>query len=210
MFGVLASISGVVLIISNLAAGKIWLLFGLPADGGLIIFPVTYIIGDLIVALYGEKKANLVVTTSTALAFVMTVIMWIVVYLLPAYPGWDGQSSFASVFGSVNRITLASLTAYFVSNVLNNHVFIKIRHGFIGKALGSSAASRLVDNLIFETLGFFGVLAVSDFIKQMIFAYVAGMILETALAPVSKFCYEKLRTSKLYWMEFIEDPVSPI
>lgn len=193
LFGILSAISSAVLIISNLAAGKIWSLFGWPADGGLIIFPLTYIIGDLIVSLYGEKKANVVVVTSMSLAGLMALVMSITTNFLPPYPGWDDQAAFATVFSSASRITIASLTGYLLSNLLNNHVFEKIHTGFIGKALGSSAVSRVVDNLVFETIAFLGILPLKDFFLQVLFGYLAGMLLETLLSPVSNRLYRWLK-----------------
>lgn len=193
MFGVLASISSAVLIISNLAAGKLWNLYGIAVDGGIIIFPLTYIIGDLIVALYGEKKANLVVFVSMCLGGLMALTMFVVTHFLPAFPGWEDQAAFEAVFGAVGRITIGSLVGYLLSNLLNNHVFVKLNGGFIGKALGSSAVSRLLDNLTFETIAFLGVLPFSEFLKQMAFAYLAGMALETILSPLSKLIYTILK-----------------
>lgn len=198
MFGILASISSAVLIISNLAAGKLWNLFGIAADGGLIIFPITYIIGDLVVALYGREKANLVVFMSTLMGGLMAIVMWTVVRVLPAFPGWHDQAAFEIIFGQVGRITIASLIGYLVSNLLNNHVFVKIEGGFLGKALGSSVVARLIDNLTFETIAFLGVLETKDFLIQMLFAYIIGMILETLLAPVSKIIFRQLSQSRLY------------
>ena len=186
MFGVFASISSAVLIISNLAAGKLWNFFGTPVDGGIIIFPLTYIVGDLIVGLYGEKKANLVVFVSMMLNLLMVLTMYVVTYRLPVFPGWEAQAAFETVYGAINRVTVGSLVGYLLSNLLNNHVFVKLPGGFISKALGSSVISRLIDNLTFETIAFLGVLPFSDFLKQAAFAYFAGMVLEVVLSPLSK------------------------
>jgi len=198
MFGILASVSSAVLLISNLAAGKLWNFFGTAVDGGIIIFPLTYIIGDLVVGLYGERKANLLVFVSMLMNLLMVLVMYVVTYHLPAFPGWEGQTAFETVFGAVNRITVGSLAGYLLSNLLNNHVFIKIGSGFLGKALGSSVVSRLVDNLVFETIAFLGILPFSEFLKQAAFAYFAGMILEVCLSPFSKLIYQGLKASKLY------------
>ena len=208
MFGILASISSAVLIISNLAAGKLWNLFGIAADGGLIIFPITYIIGDLVVALYGKEKANLIVFMSTIMGGLMALVMWIVVRILPAFPGWHDQTAFEIVFGQVGRITVASLVGYLISNLLNNQVFVKIEGGFLSKALGSSVVSRLIDNLTFETIAFLGILETKDFLIQMLFAYLAGMGLETLLSPLSKLIYKRLKHSKLY-LKDLETWTSP-
>lgn len=198
LFGILASISSAVLLISNLAAGKLWDLFGIAVDGGIIIFPLTYIIGDLIVGLYGKRKADIVALVSACLCALMALTMLVVVKWLPAFPDWENQTAFETVFGSVNRVTFGSLIGYLLSNLLNNHVFVKIRHGFIGKALGSSVVSRLVDNLTFETIAFLGVLPTHEFIKQIVFAYFAGLILESILSPLSALIFYRLKNSQFY------------
>ena len=202
MLGIFFAISSSVLIISNLAAGKLWDLCGIAADGGLIIFPITYIIGDLIVALYGEKKANEVALTSTIMTGFMALIMWIVVKFLPPFPEWNDQLAFEAVFGQVGRVTIASLIAYLVSNLLNNKIFGKIRSNFIGRALGSSVISRLIDSAIFETIAFLGVISLKEFQMQFLLAYCLGLTLETLLAPFSKMIYKRLRHSKLYLSDF--------
>lgn len=202
MFAILMTTSSVVLIISNLAAGKIWSLFGIPVDGGIIIFPLSYIIGDLIVGLYGERRANKVVFVSMLMMALTIGTTWVVANWLPPFEGWDGQEAFASVFGTAGRITIASLISYLLSNLVNNRTFVGIRRGFIGKALGSSAVARLIDSLTFETLAFYGVLSFSEFLKQVAFAYFAGFALEVILSPLSKMVYSLLDRRR--WREMDE------
>lgn len=190
ILAVLTAISCTVVLVSNLAATKIWSLFGIPVDGGIVLFPISYIIGDLVVELYGKKTANGVIRASAVLNLVAGMVFWLV-GRLPEYPSWGLQSSYDAILGFVPRVIIGSLTAYVISGFINNHVFVKIKQRtgkglFVARALGSSAVARLFDSAIFETIAFFGVLPFKEFILQAVFAYAAGMILETVLVPITK------------------------
>lgn len=194
---VLAAVEAVVLIVSNLAAAKLWNLSGIAVDGGLLMFPVSYIMGDLTVEFYGKRVANKVVILAICLQ-VFTTLSLTAVSFLPPYPGWDGQEAIQAVFGANARIAAASIASYFASSRVNNWSFTRIREAdpggkFLRRALGSSFVARLVDSSIFETVAFFGVLPFREFLGQAIFAYLAGTILEIALSPVSSAVAERLR-----------------
>ena len=192
---VVSSLMALVLVVSNIAAVKLWDLCGIPVDGGLIIFPLSYILGDLAVELYGEKTAGWIVFLVAALN-ILTMLIFAVVIALPPYPGWDGQGALEATLGSSIRITVASLTAFIASSLSNNWLFcrIKIRQassefrpaedydrGYRLRAILSSLLGRFIDNALFETIGFLGVLPTKDFIKQAIGAYVEGTVVETVL-----------------------------
>ena len=185
----LAALSAGLLFVSNLAAAKLWDFFGIAVDGGIVMFPLTYVLGDLIVEFYGEKRARTVVVAGLVLN-VLAILSLTVVRLLPAYPGWEGQEAFAETLGFVPRIVIGSLTAYAASQLLNNYVFEKIRartgkKRVLVRFLGSSVWAHFVDSAIFETVAFLGVLSFGEFLAQAGFAYVAGIGLEVALSPVT-------------------------
>lgn len=186
----LTAISAGALLISNLAATKLWNLFGIAVDGGLLVFPLTYIIGDLIVEFYGKKIAREIIYAGFIVNIIAVVVFYCVI-LLPAYPGWTMQDAYAGVLGFTPRIILGSLIAYLCSNLLNTTLFMKMKNGegifarsFIARALGSSVFAHFIDSMIFETIAFIGVLSMKEFILQAIFAYVLGMLFEVVLSPV--------------------------
>lgn len=186
---ILAVNAGGVLLISNLVAVKIWSFLGVPVDGGIVLFPISYIIGDVIIELYGRRIARMVIWQSLLLNVLAVAAFW-VVGELPAHPEWQLQEAYQSILWFVPRIVLASLLAYLVSQLINNLVFEKIKQETGQKklwlrALGSSMVARLCDTMIFETVAFFGVLSLTEFTKQAIFAYGAGMILEVILTPLT-------------------------
>lgn len=194
-----ATISACTLLISNLAAIKLWDFFGIAVDGGVIVFPITYILGDLIVEFYGKKIAKLVILAGF-LVNVLAIIVFYIVIALPAYDGWGLQDAYASVLGFTPRIILGSLIAYVCSNLLNNMIFTRMKQGngvfsksFIARALGSSAFAHMIDSGIFETIAFLGVLSFYEFLAQASFAYVLGMGLELILSPVEVGIAKQLR-----------------
>ncbi len=174
----MTALSAGTLLISNLSAIKLWNLAGIAVDGGLVLFPLTYILGDLIVEMFGKSTSKTIIYAS----FLVNVIAVFVFYAVTAYPGWDMQDAYAMVLGFSPRIIFGSLLGFLTSNLLNNYLFIKMKQSdslfsksFIARALGSSAFAHLIDSTIFETVAFLGVLSFPEFVKQAIFAYILGM-----------------------------------
>ena len=193
-----AAISAGTLLISNLSAVKLWNLFGIAVDGGVVLFPITYIMGDLIVEFYGKKIAKSIIFAGFFVN-ILAILVFYIVIALPAYDGWNMQEAYASVLGFTPRIIIGSLIAYLCSNIFNNFIFTKLKNGngifassFIARALGSSAFAQIIDSFIFETIAFFGVLAFQEFLAQAIFAYVLGIGFEIVLSPIEAFIAKKL------------------
>lgn len=194
-----AALSASTLLMSNLAAIKLWDFFGIAVDGGIVVFPLTYILGDLIVEFYGKKTAKDIIWAGF-LVNIIAMIVFYAVIALPAYKEWKMQEAYADVLGFTPRIIVASLMAYICSNLFNNHLFIRLKNSpnifsrsFIARALGSSAFAHLVDSAIFETIAFIGVLPFMDFLTQALFAYLLGMGFEIILSPLESFIANKLR-----------------
>lgn len=194
-----AAISASSLLISNLSAVKLWNFFGIAVDGGIVVFPVLYILGDLIVEFYGQKTARSVVFAGFAVNILAVLVFYIVIQL-PSYEGWEMQSAYASVLGFTPRIIIASLIAYVCSNLINSWIFTKMKlsqnifaSSFIARALGSSAFAHIIDSAIFETIAFIGILPFKEFLAQAIFAYFLGMGFEVILSPIEAMIAKKLK-----------------
>ncbi len=192
------ALSSGTLLISNLSAIKLWNLGGIAVDGGLVLFPLTYILGDLIVELFGRKMARSVVLSGFLINVIAVLVFWAVI-ALPPYPGWEMQEAYSSVLGFSWRIIFGSLCGYLSSNLLNNYLFVRMKHSnsvfsrsFIARALGSSAFAHIVDSAVFETIAFIGVLPFNEFLTQAIFAYILGMGLELILSPLEAWIEKKL------------------
>ncbi len=192
------ALSAGTLLISNLSAIKLWNLGGIAVDGGLVLFPLTYILGDLIVELFGRKMAKTVILSGFLINVIAVIVFWAVIKL-PPYPGWEMQEAYASVLGFSWRIIGGSLCGYLLSNLLNNYLFVKMKQSnslfsrsFIARALGSSAFAHIVDSAVFETIAFIGVLPFQEFLAQAVFAYILGMGLELILSPLESWIQKKL------------------
>lgn len=194
-----SALSAGTLLLSNLAAIKLWDLAGIAVDGGLIIFPLTYIIGDLTVEFFGKKISKAIIFAGFLLNVIAVIVFYIVIGL-PPFPGWGMQGSYASVLGFAPRIIAGSLTSYVCSNLFNNYVFVRMKESegifhrsFIARALGSSAFAHIIDSGIFETIAFFGVLPFHDFLNQAVFACILGFLLEILLSPIENGIEKSLR-----------------
>ena len=182
-----------VLLASNFMAAKLWNFFGIPVDGGLLLFPVSYVVGDILVELYGRKTANFIACI-TAIPNAVAMLMLSIAVYLPPFPGWDGQSAYALIFSLSLRVTLGSLAGYLLSQITNNYAFLQIKgwqsrkrrsfRSYKIRAIGSSLIGRLVDNVIFETIAFLGILPFKDFLKQFLGAYFEGLIVEIIIVLV--------------------------
>jgi len=127
---------------------------------GVLFFPVSYIIGDVLTEVYGYANARRVIWTGfAALAFMA--FMAAVVVALPPAAGWGGQAAYESVFGSTWRIVAASMTAFWVGEFANSFVLAKLKILTRGRLLwtrtiGSTVVGQGLDSLIFYPLAFYG------------------------------------------------------
>lgn len=197
----LATLSAGVLLISNLAAVKLWNFFGVAVDGGIVIFPISYILSDVVMELFGRKVARNIIWSGLLLN-ILAVLIFVIVGALPEFAEWGLQDSYQAILGFTPRIVAGSLLAYLVSQLTNNFLFEKIKQKtgekyLFVRSLGSSMISRMIDLLIFEVVAFFGVLSFQDFLFQMIFAYVAGFALEALLTPITYMVVKMLKKYKI-------------
>lgn len=128
---------------------------------GVLFFPVSYIIGDVLTEVYGYARARRVIWTGFAALAFMAFMAWVVVSLPPA-DGWDGQAAYESVFGNTWRIVAASMIAFWAGEFANSFVLAKMKLMTGGKYLwmrtiGSTVVGQGLDSLIFYPLAFYGI-----------------------------------------------------
>lgn len=191
LYGIIVALTATTLIVSNLASTKLFDFFGtgLILDGGAIIFPLSYILGDATTEIYGFKKSKRIIIIAFAMNLLTVLVLWLV-QLLPPASGWENQLAYESVIGFVPRIVFGSLTAYVVGQVLNAYIFAKIKIKTKGKklwvrALGSSIPADLIDTLIFTTIAFYGTVSIESFIGLCVLAFATKIVGEIILTPVT-------------------------
>lgn len=185
----------VCLIISNIFEPRLWKVWGLPMQltGGVVLFPVSYIINDCITEVYGYKKARLVIWMGFSLNLFVALASFLVCSLpSPLYP--DNQplaDAFNTLFHFVPRTTFASLTAFLVGSTMNAWVMSKMKvashgKGFSLRAILSSVAGELADSVIFFPIAFWGILSWRAMIGLMITQIVAKTLYEVIILPVTR------------------------
>lgn len=191
LFAILTALTSTILIVSNLSSTKMFDFFGtgLIWDGGAILFPVSYILGDIITEIFGFENAKKVIWTAFAMNLIAVLALFIV-QLLPPGPGWENQVAYETIIGFMPRIVAGSLIAFVTGQILNAYVFVKIKEITKSKhlwqrAIGSSLIGDLVDTVIFTTIAFIGTISTFQFIGLLVIAYVSKIIGETILLPVT-------------------------
>ena len=137
------------------AEGRWW-----PFGAGILFFPVSYVIGDVLTEVYGYGRARRCIWVGTA-ALLFMAFMSFVVVALPPDPNWKGQAAYEAVFGQVPRIVFASITAFWVGEFVNSFVLAKMKLWTKGRMLwtrtiGSTIVGQAADSLLFYPLAFWG------------------------------------------------------
>jgi queuosine precursor transporter len=188
-FDLLLSIFIVVLLISNLVGQKLCKIGPFVLSGAQLLFPITYIFGDVFTEVYGyaaSRRAIWLGFLSNALLAAMGLItVW-----LPPAPGWPNQDAFATVFYTIPRLIVASLVAYWCGEFANSYTMAKMKLWTGGKVLwartvGSTVVGQAVDTIILVTIGFGGTAPISTLAITAASAYVFKVLYEAAATPAT-------------------------
>jgi len=178
-----------VLLISNVASSKIvdfgWFTF----DGGTLLFPLSYIFGDILTEVYGYKNSRGVIWLGFFCTFVMALV-FIIVGKLPPAPGWNNQAAYDAILGLTPRIVAASLIAYFCGEFSNSFVLAKMKIFTKGRwlwtrTIGSTVVGELVDSALFIVIAFLGVLPNALLVTLIISNYIFKTLVEVVFTPVT-------------------------
>jgi len=183
------AIFAALLLLSNIGAVKLIEFGPIITDGGAFLFPLVYIVGDVVSEVYGLKAARRAIFLAFALSILASLTFW-AVQTAPAAQGWNNQAAFESVLGFVPRIVLASVCGFLVGQLLNAYVLVKIKERTAEKALwlrliGSTVVGEFADTLTFCTIAFYGVITGGDFLNYVITGYVYKTLLEVVLLPIT-------------------------
>jgi uncharacterized integral membrane protein (TIGR00697 family) len=155
-----------ILLLSNvIGAGKVAVIHlpgigAWPFGAGILFFPISYVIGDVLTEVYGYARARRCIWVGFAALLFMAFMAFVVVALPPA-PDWSGQAAYEAVFGQVPRIVFASIAAFWAGELVNSYVLARMKIWTRGRHLwtrtiGSTVAGQGIDSLIFYPLAFWG------------------------------------------------------
>lgn len=179
----------VCLITANLLETKQIAVGPISLTGGLLVFPISYIINDCVCEVWGYGKARLLIWTGFAMNF-FVVAMGALCDAIPPAPYWENQEGFHSVFGLAPRIALASFVAFIVGSFANAFVMskMKLRDGerhFSLRAILSTVAGEGFDSLIFFPIAFLGVIPLAELPKMMLWQVFLKTAYEIVALPVT-------------------------
>jgi uncharacterized integral membrane protein (TIGR00697 family) len=179
----------VILLVSNLIAQKVCLIGPFAVSGAVLLFPITYIFGDVFTEVYGyaaSRRAIWLGFFGTALLYVIGAI----VIALPSAPGWPNQQAFATVFGFIPRILAASLIAFWAGEFANSYTMARLKLITNGRKLwtrtiGSTVVGQAVDTVLVITLTFGGIYPVRTLLNIMATGYALKVSYEVIATPLT-------------------------
>lgn len=177
------------LIASNMFEAKLISLGPISVTAGLLCFPISYILGDVITEVYGFKSARRVIWAGFAMNF-FVVALGGVATMLPAPDFWQGAESFNFVFGLAPRIACASLTAFVSGSMVNSWVMQRMHdmHGekrFGLRAIVSTLAGESTDSIIFFPMAFGGTMPANELFKMMVVQIILKTLYEVVILPIT-------------------------
>ncbi|MCX6137948.1 MAG: queuosine precursor transporter [Ignavibacteriales bacterium] len=178
-----------VLLISNVASSKIVQLSLFTFDGGTILFPLSYIFGDVLTEVYGYRRSRKVIWIGFGSALLMSII-FMVVGAMPPAQGWINQDAYDKILGLTPRIVAASLIAFFSGEFSNSYTLAKLKIWTKGRHLwmrtiGSTVVGEFVDTALFVMIAFWGMLPTATLTAVIISNYVFKTGVEAILTPVT-------------------------
>ncbi len=186
LFGML---SVCVLMISNTVAPKMMAFGPFTFSAAIIIFPITYLISDIMTEVYGYARARRV-TWAAIGGVVLMALMYKLTIILPHIEGWNDQEAVEKVLGATPRIVFASITAVFFGDILNCYVLAKMKVRTEGKHLWarftlSTLVGEGLDSVIFFTVAFLGVLPTSVLMSALLSGWFFKTVYEVIMLPLT-------------------------
>lgn len=177
------------LLAANTIAAKLIVVGGLVLSAAIVIFPISYVVGDVLTEVWGYAVTRRVIW----LGFGCNALMVLAVWLggeLPAAPFWSGQAAYQQILGQAPRILGASLAAYLVGEFANAFVLAKLKIATQGRwlwmrTIGSTIVGQGLDSAVFVTLAFAGVVPAGAVVSIVAAQWIFKVAYEAAATPLT-------------------------
>lgn len=205
IYPVLFAIMAVVFILSNIGGAK-GVQFGpILTDGGFFLFPVAYIVGDIISEVYGFKASRRVIFTTFLISAFASLTYWLIIILPPA-DFYDGQEALARTLGPVPLIVLASLVGFAAGQLTNAKIMVamKQRSGeryLFGRIAASTLVGELLDTIAFSAIAatVIGIETFGQYVVFVLVGWVWKTAVELVLAPVTIWVIGKVKAAEPHY-----------
>ena len=189
LFMIFSILFCVCLITANILETKQIQILSVSLTGGLIVFPVSYIINDCVCEVWGYSKARMLIWLGFAMYFFF-VMVGALCDAIPGAPYWDNEEGFHAIFGLAPRIAAASFIAFICGSFINAYVMSKMKIASNGKnfslrAILSTVAGESIDSLIFFPLALSSVVPAKELILLMVWQVILKTVYEIIALPIT-------------------------
>ena len=196
-YDIILAVFAAILLISNLAGTKLIAFGSIITDGGAILFPISYILGDVLTEIYGYKYARRAIWVGLGVMLLAVLCFTIVRYMPPA-PEYTAQASYEAVLGFFPRIVAASLAAFLTGSFLNSFVLAKLKVKTKGKKLwlrliGSTVVGELCDTVVFAFVAFGGILQGMNMLTYILIGWIFKTVVEIVFLPITYRVIDKMK-----------------
>jgi len=165
---------------------------------GIVIFPISYVIGDVLTEVWGYGAARRVIWLGFACNALMVAALWLG-GKLPAAPFWKGQEAYDAIFGQTPRVLAASFVAYLVGEFANAFVLAKLKLATRGRwlwlrTIGSTVVGQALDSIVFVTLAFAGAVPPGVLVPIVAAQWIVKVVYEAAATPLTYAAVAWLKT----------------
>jgi uncharacterized integral membrane protein (TIGR00697 family) len=186
-FVLVAAIFTTCLITANIIAVKLVTIFGLMVPAAIIIFPLSYVFGDVLTEVYGYRQARRVIWLGFFCNLLTVAAIW-VTQVLPAAPFFEAQGAYERILGYTPRILAASFLAYLVGEFANSFVLAKMKIATGGRwlwsrTIGSTLAGQALDSSVFIVLAFAGTMPGDVLLWAVVTQWLMKSAYEAAVTP---------------------------
>ena len=195
LFGIIFTTT---LLVSNIAAAKQMAIGPWALTAGVLCFPISYILSDVVAEVYGFKAARRITFYAFAMNILMVIIFQIAIHW-PAPVWFENNEAFATILGSTPRLLAASMIAYLVGSLVNAKVISKMKVKMEGKHFGvravvSTIVGELLDSLIFMPLAFGGIIPWDQMPMMILLQVTAKTLYEIVALPLTGVIVRKVKT----------------
>lgn len=199
LFLLLAVLFCVCLIVSNLMEIKTVAVGPLVITAGVVVFPISYVINDCIVEIYGFARARLTIWLGFAMNLLVSLLLQLGI-LLPGADSWHGQEAMEMIYGAVPCIFAASFAAFLCGSMVNAYVMSRMKRasqqgrGFSLRAIVSTIWGEGVDSIVFFPIAFGGILSWQEIGLLTVTQVIIKTLYEIIALPVTIRLVRKLKS----------------